>query len=149
MVNISKVMIPWEKVVFCFENEELQEIARTLLTKKISSILVCDNQKSKVLGIISKTDIINGLVSCGFDKTIKAKNLMSSLLIVANESDGRDKVGQMMIENQIHHVIVQDNNQKPVGLVSSTDIVENLVNESKLELGRLLMSIPRMKPVLK
>eukprot|EP01080_Neovahlkampfia_damariscottae_P003326 gene3326-5765_t len=146
MVLVTAVMVPWEKVVCCLDKEELEGVASLILNHKISSVVVVNPEKSKVLGIMTKTDLINAfLMRISPNKSVG--KLMSSTVVYAHEKDGRDKVGQMMLDNEVHQIIIQNDKKEPVGLVTSMDIVRNLVEESKMELGRLLMSIPKSKPV--
>ena len=148
MVLVTKAMIPLDQVVCCLEKEQISEVASLFLNNKISSVLVVNPEKTKVLGIITKTDLINAFLT-KIPMTTPVHKLMSPNLVFANDKYGRDKVGQLMVDNQVHHVIIENDQKEPIGLVTTMDIIKDVVEESKLELARLLMTMPRAKPVLK
>ncbi len=79
--------------------------AKLLIEKNISSILVKENED--YVGIVTKTDIINKVVSSGLDpKTTKINSVMSKPLLTMDHYLSRSNANEFMLRKKIKHLVV-------------------------------------------
>jgi CBS domain-containing protein len=137
------------------ENQTVKEVLELLAEKRISGFPVV-NDENKIIGIISDTDIIryshtinviplsnlSGWVSPyadiadlasmrkGFDMlhTTLVGQIMTKKVYTARESDPATEVARLMNRRKINRVPIVDDNDKLVGIITRTDMVQCLAN---------------------
>jgi CBS domain-containing protein len=74
---------------------------------------------------VSERDVIRFIASNGKDAldVTSVKNLMSKDVITCRQNDRLRDVALDMGANTVRHILVIDDNQNPVGIVSSVDVV--------------------------
>jgi len=103
--------------------------------------LAVTNNESKVVGVCSKRDYINK-VAC-LDKAsanLKVKDICtySPNIIVAKNSDSLETCMNKMIFKDIHHlIVVDDNNEECVGLISIKDLIKEILKSKTETITRL------------
>jgi CBS domain-containing protein len=80
---------------------------------------VCENDK--VIGMITDRDIAVRGVAAGKCPGCSGRDLMSSDVVCARDSDDAQSVAQQMSEAQVRRLPVLDANNKLVGMVSLRD----------------------------
>lgn len=98
----------------------LEEASKTMVSKKIGSVLVSDREE--YVGIITKMDVVRLVAKGGNPKETLAKQVMSSPLKKVKVSATVMDVAKTMRHEGIHRVIVVDDGGV-VGVVSDKDIV--------------------------
>lgn len=106
-------------VLYAKPDTSLEEVARYMKEQNVGSIPVC-NENGEVLGIVTDRDIVLRAVSSG-NKSMVAKDVMSSNLVYANPNMSAHEVSNLMAKNQIRRIPVVDNN-KLVGIMAMADI---------------------------
>jgi CBS-domain-containing membrane protein len=127
----------------------LQGAARLLSRARVSGAPVVD-PNGRCLGVLSTTDFLHW-VENGNTRQIPNEAICHAWQIYVHDAAPSDpvtrfmtaepvvatantKIGtivQMMIDARIHRVIVVDRNDRPIGIVSSTDILAAVARESK------------------
>ena len=115
----------WE--VFVVPHDETVGHACEIMEKnRIGALIVVDNktdiEHSHVIGIITERDIVK-TIAHHIDE-IEDKNveeIMSNRLISTTPETTTDDAIKLMVENQIRHLAVMDN-EKLVGVISMRDI---------------------------
>ncbi len=140
-----------EKVVCVQPETSISELIKILVKNKINGAPVI-NKAGKLVGVISKTDIIeqgekagkkrsaqgkksyyddtNGKLEKYFDKVVKSKDfgktlvkdVMTTNVITARADDTIDRLAKTMYDKKIHRIIIQDKGQV-LGVVSTMDIL--------------------------
>jgi CBS domain-containing protein len=87
------------------ENATIQEAARVMVTRKISSLLILD-RRNVPAGIITDKDLREKVVSRGRDVSEPVKNIMSISLIRVDAADSCFEAVLKMIKYNIHHMLV-------------------------------------------
>ncbi len=128
----------------------VQEVARILVEKNITSVSVVD-EDNRVVGIISENDLIckdvdpalpatmeylGGIIFLtGIDNyeaelkkltATKAEQMMSEDVITVEPNNTVKELGRLLIDENIHSVPVVEAD-KLVGIVTSSDIVKTLL----------------------
>lgn len=98
-------------------------------------VIVDSPENRRVLGVLSERDVIRALAR-GIDiskATVEQIGTMSNIATVKHY-DYVTKVAQLMNERHIRHVVVVDDNDRVVGVISIRDILRE--NEAINELAR-------------
>ena len=116
----------WE-IFSISENSSIEEACKILHKNKIGALLVyCEesNDPDNLVGIITERDVIEDISLKGPEHLhSKIKDIMSSSIIKVSPNNTTDEALDMMIDNQIRHLAVMDND-KLLGVVSMRDIVK-------------------------
>ena len=116
----------WE-IFSISENSSIEEECKILHKNKIGALLVyCgeSNDPDNLVGIITERDVIEDISLKGPEHLhSKIKDIMSSSIIKVSPDNTTDEALDMMIDNQIRHLAVMDND-KLLGVVSMRDIVK-------------------------
>ena len=116
----------WE-IFSISENSSIEEACKILHKNKIGALLVyCgeSNDPDNLVGIITERDVIEDISLKGPEHLhSKIKDIMSSSIIKVSPDNTTDEALDMMIDNQIRHLAVMDND-KLLGVVSMRDIVK-------------------------
>lgn len=114
-IPISKIMKP-----IVFVNEELtpQESAKMMLEKGVSSLTV--GSEDSIKGIFTKTDLVKYYLKNPSDK--KVVDYMTHENVYTHSAAPLFKVVKKMLEKKVSRIIVKDQNEEPVGIVSFRDL---------------------------
>ena len=85
-------------------------------------ILICSQPR----GVFAEWQLISSAVSSRHT----VKDFMTSDPVSVPESTNICELAKIMIDGMVHRVLVVDENQKPVGLVSATDILAAVAREA-------------------
>ncbi|MCF6154851.1 MAG: CBS domain-containing protein [Candidatus Brocadia sp.] len=140
-----------EKVVCVHTETPINDLIKILVKNHINGAPVVD-KKGKLVGVVSKTDIVeydektskkrrditkksfysdtNGKLKKELDKLLKTKtfgktsvkDIMTPRVITAQTDDTIDRLAKIMYDKKIHRVIIQDKEQV-IGVVSTLDIL--------------------------
>ncbi|MGD1995726.1 MAG: CBS domain-containing protein [Anaerolineae bacterium] len=111
-------------VIFCKPDSPLQEVVRVMADTEIHAIVVAEAEGGKPRGIISHTDAISRY---GEDLTqIKAAEVMTSEVITISESAPVAEAAEKMLQSHIHRLLVVDEEETPLGILSTTDIIRDM-----------------------
>jgi len=128
MLNDKKaedIMVPFEKMVSFEENETVEKIAPLMMESSFSRFPVYDDEETKIKGMVLRTDVIEALARDQHSK--KIKELIRPILIIRPTSSADDLL-LLFKQKRTHMAIVKDN-LKTVGLLTLSDILEELVGE--------------------
>ena len=107
------------------------EIIKKMVAEKISGIAVLDFS-GDLVGVISGLDIFKLLKEDSLEKmmALTAENIMTPFTINIDPDTPLTEAARILLENGIHRLIVTSSpsHRKPIGLVSSTDILRELAN---------------------
>ncbi|MEK6831201.1 MAG: CBS domain-containing protein [Thermoproteota archaeon] len=115
-IMINKIMKP---IIFIEETSTPKNSAKIMLEKGISSLAI--GTKDNIKGIFTKTDLIKYYLenNSGNNKVV---DFMTHEYIFTHTAAPLFKVVRKMLENKISRIIVKDQNEKPVGIISFRDL---------------------------
>ena len=105
-----------------------KDAAAFMLSADTGSIPVCDGDK--IIGMITDRDIAVRGVAAGKGPDCCVRDLMSSDVVFARDSDDVQSVAKRMSEAQVRRLPVIDANDKLVGMVSLGDLARETSGES-------------------
>jgi len=115
-IMINKIMKP---ILFIADNSTPEKSAEIMLEKGVSSLAI--GTKDEIDGIFTKTD----LVKYYFENYLtdnKVVDFMTHEYVFTHTAAPLFKVVRKMLENKISRIIVKDQNEKPVGIISFRDL---------------------------
>jgi CBS domain-containing protein len=107
--------------------ESVQETAKKMKEKNISSLLVVDKD-NKPIGLITERDLVRKV--CIGDvppSAITNKELMSSPIITIDSKESQSIAADLMLQKNVRHLLVvdTDNDDRPVGIVTPLDFTRS------------------------
>lgn len=116
-------------------NESLESAAHLMRDSDIGCLPVVSN--GKVVGVLTDRDIVTRCLAEDKDyHSVKASDCMTRSVVCVSEDSELEEVSRKMVDGKISRVFIQDNQHKPIGLVS----VEDLVHHSDPGLFKSTMS---------
>ena len=102
----------------------VKEAARKLADNEIDGAPVIKD--GKVIGVFTLTDLVNSIANDNEDK--KVGELMSTNVVIVNEDLKIANAIDIMLKKSISRLIVADNNQTLLGIVTRTDLLDSITN---------------------
>lgn len=116
------------------KNEALGAAAAIMARHEIKRLPVVD-ENQKIVGIVSRVDVLKQLLSVE-TRPVKSKipsgsaqtidEIMISEIPLVREAAGLTEIVHSLIESGMRKVIVVDADQRPVGLISDSDVVSRI-----------------------
>jgi CBS domain-containing protein len=114
-----------KKIETIGESDSVQESARKMKEKNVSSLLVVDKDGNPK-GLITERDLVRK--ACINDihlSTVTNRELMSSPLIIIDSKESPSIAADLMLQNNIRHLLVVDkstsNADRPIGILTPLD----------------------------
>ena len=105
--------------------ESLQAAAQRMRDQDIGALFVSDDS-GQVIGIITDRDITVRAVAAGVDAGSEVSQFMSRDVISCYQNDALETAANIMEEQQIRRLMVCDEQDQPVGMLSQADIARVL-----------------------
>jgi CBS domain-containing protein len=107
------------------DTTSIQEVAKKMKDRDVSSLVVVD-MNGTPLGIITERDIITKVcINDGPTNTVISKDIMSTPIITIKGSSSTSTAAEMMIKNDVRHLLVIDDESKPIGIITPLDLTRN------------------------
>jgi len=127
MSSVSEIMSEKEiATVVADTGKSAQDVAQMMVKKKVGSIIIID-KSSHPIGIVTERDIVKRV--CLKDvaaSRIKLEEIISTPLITIMSYDSVDTASRIMVRNNIKRLVVLEEDNRIVGLLSVTDITRRL-----------------------
>lgn len=148
LLSLTAVDLMSRELVLVPQDMSLQGAARLLSRARVSGAPVVD-AKGRCVGVLSTTDFLHW-VENGNPRHKSDESFCPSWQIFGKDASPTDTVGcfmtadpvtvvpgvnigalaQMMLDARIHRVIVIDHLERPIGIVSSTDVLAAVARET-------------------
>ena len=117
-------------------DSSVEDAIRSMHARKISALMVTD--QGKTVGIFTERDVVRSYIAAATKsfKDIKVKDHMVCDLIIAMPEDDVNDISAIMVEKNIRHLPVFENN-RVVGMLSVRDIVQTQVSKLHSEIHYL------------
>ena len=111
-------------LILCKPDTPLQEVVRVMADTEVHAVMVAEREDEMPVGVISHTDVI---AHYGENMTaIQARDVMTSNVIHISEHATVQEAAQKLLESDIHRLLVIDDAGKPLGILSTTDIIREI-----------------------
>ena len=111
-IPITKIMKP---ILFVDESQSPEKSAKTMIENEVSSLTIGSEKELK--GIFTKTDLVKYYLN-NFSDESKVVDYMTHDYINTHTAAPLFKVVRKMLEKKVSRVIVKDQNEHPVGVIS-------------------------------
>jgi CBS domain-containing protein len=115
-IQLEKIM---HKIEYIDEQKTIEECAGIMSDKKFSSLMI--GNKEHPLGIFTKTDLVK-YYSENYVGKNKITDFMTTEYVFTHSAAPLFKVVRKMLENKVSRVIVKNQNEQPVGVISFRDL---------------------------
>lgn len=121
-------------VLTCRRDTPIQDVARFMADNDVSALVVV-NDDDNMIGLISRTDLVNARLYEQYWKHwrgLTAGHIMITDVVVVNPKDTMQHASKLMMERHIHRVVVVEPGEqggKPVGVLSVTDVVRDIARD--------------------
>ncbi|EHP86073.1 CBS domain-containing protein [Methanotorris formicicus] len=111
------------------ENENLYGTFKVMHDKGIRRVFV--EKDGKIVGVVSYRDLVNVFVSKGLFELIETKigDIATKNILKIREDDDIKDAAKIMVHADVSALLVVDNQENPVGVVSQTDILRVFIKE--------------------
>ena len=134
-LSVSDTMT--KKLEFIEATASVQETARKMRDTNVSSLLIVDNE-GKPLGLVTERDLARKVcINDVYTSKITNKEIMSSPIITINSKSSASEAVDLMLRNNIRHLIVVDESRtnRPVGMITPLDLRDEEYSEEGLRLA--------------
>ncbi len=115
----------------CHPETPIVDAVHRLVTEDISSLVVVD-QEGYLTGVITRADVLRCYLAHEDWQKQPVGDYMSRQVVTAAPLNSLREVADLLLEKHIHRVVVvseEDGKQKPVAVVSDSDLVYHLMKE--------------------
>jgi CBS domain-containing protein len=117
-----------KKLITIEESASVQEAAKKMMDKNISSLVVVD-ENSRPIGLVTERDLVRKVcIQDAYTSKITTKEIMSSPLITIKSRSSPSEAIDAMLQNNVRHLLVVDNNKtlddkedRPIGMITPLD----------------------------
>lgn len=127
-ITVSDLMR--KKLVTIKESTSVQEAANKMKEKNVSSLVVVD-ENGRPLGLITERDLVRKVcIHDVYPSKVINKEIMSSPLITVKSKSLSSKAVDIMLQNNVRHLLVIDNESsedvnKPIGIITPLDFTRS------------------------
>ena len=121
-LNVSDMMT--KKLESIEGTASVQETAKKMKDTNVSSLLVLDAE-GKPQGLVTERDLVRKVcINDIYTSKVTNKEVMSSPIITINSKSSASEAADMMLRNNIRHLLVVDESypHKPVGMITPFDL---------------------------
>jgi len=134
-MTLTVVDIMTKRLEFVVETSSVQEAAKRMKEKNVSSLIVID-ENDKLQGLVTEQDLVRKVCITDVNtSSVTIKEIMSSPLIVIDSNLSPSIAIDKMLQNNVRHLLVVDkvNVNKPAGILSPLDFTkyEEYTNEDE------------------
>lgn len=106
----------------------IMEAELLLKSYRISGLPV--TQDGALTGVISQTDLLNArssdLIGANWER-VKVRHLMTRPAVTVHLNTSVERAARLMLERHIHRLVVVDEEEEPIGVITSTDLLRTLL----------------------
>ncbi|HEY8921934.1 MAG TPA: CBS domain-containing protein [Candidatus Limnocylindria bacterium] len=112
------------------------EAERLLKTYRVSGLPVVSGNAT--VGVISQTDLAmarsSAMISGNWAR-LQVRHLMTTPAVTVRTGTSLKRAAQLMVTRHIHRLVVVDDEEVPIGVISSLDLLRTLLEDPDLRPG--------------
>jgi crotonyl-CoA carboxylase/reductase len=115
-------------IISCAKDNTLEDAARIMMENDVHAVVVVDQDKA--VGVVSQTDIVLARQgrSPAQTRSLKVAEFMTAGCATCDAAAPLSKAITDMLRRRIHRLVVSDEHDKPIGVLSMTDIVRKVLS---------------------
>lgn len=119
-------------VYSCRKDTSLLDAAQRMVEEDISALVVVEAD-GFLSGIITRIDVLQAFVRFEDWEKQPVEKFMTTDVITVSPQTQLDRVAELLLEKQIHRVVVvrnEDGKLRPISVVSAADLLYHMVKDS-------------------
>lgn len=104
-------------------DDPLVAAAKTMLERKIGCVVVVDDEKGKIVGILTEGDLVMCAASGHDPNRTLVKDIMKSPPVTCSPEARVEEAYALMRRNNIRHLPIVDKDDTLVGIVTMKDLI--------------------------
>jgi CBS domain-containing protein len=131
-----------QDIIVAKENTSVGSISLKILAREFNGVSIVDGSRS-IVGIVTAIDILKAIRKSGNNKELNslvAKDIMTPSPTVAKKDTPIEEVIDIIIQKEIMMVpvvpVVEEDNNRLIGVVSRLDILREKFNEDFITIGK-------------
>ena len=133
-VGIEKIINRrWQGVVTVYDDDTIAQAINLFKSKKISKLIVVNHER-KLKGVLSYYDLIKLMISpkySGSFHTNRVKNFSKSYVLTLSKENHLIEAINLIINKKIGSVIITDKERRPIGIITTRDILRLFIDNEK------------------
>jgi CBS domain-containing protein len=120
-----------------------QEAAKKMRDKEVSSLVVTDSE-DKPMGIVTERDLVRQVCTKDVNSNaVIVHHIMSSPIATIDANSSVEVAADIMIQNKVRHLLVMEDENKVLGIITSSDFIGYLKEKLNLDdvNARILQSL--------
>ena len=113
------------------QDEPLAKILELMASHRINHIPVLGDN-GKLVGLISYRTILKAIAAKGTVDLVTVPEIMTTKILTATGNTTLHELSRVMVMENIECVPIVDNGRKLIGLITTTEMMQCIVNHSKL-----------------
>lgn len=109
-------------------NDTLEDAARLMYESGVGSIVVVDDD-GRLAGILTRRDVLYLVAKGEAKRNPRLSTIMSTSVITGSPDEALSSILHKMRDAGVKHVVIVDDKEKPVGIVSMWDILMSIARE--------------------
>ena len=110
-------------VLSCFPDAKLRAAARTMSLHHIHTIVVHDPEDSRVVGVVSDSDLVSALIDPEKGQRVIADIARRDFVSVSSDQPLIEAVRAMRERDAAHALVVDSHSGKATGMLSTLDVL--------------------------
>jgi len=120
-MNVSQIVT--RRLIVIASDKTVLDAAKLMVENNIGLLVVCDERhNSKLTGVLSERDIIR-VVAQGGALNVPVSQVSTKHAVTVRGSSDVAEAAKAMNKHRIRHVVVVDDRDNPIGVVSMRDLV--------------------------
>ncbi len=133
----------WKGLITVFEDDTITQAIHLFKTNKISKLIVINHER-KLKGVLSYYDLIKLMVSPKYSShhgervnekisfyNYRVKNFAKNYVLTLSKEKHLIEVINLIVNKKIGSVIVVDNERRPLGIITTRDILRFFIDNEK------------------
>ena len=110
-----------------------QEAAKKMRDKEVSSLVVTDSE-DKPMGIVTERDLVRQVCTKDVNSNaVIVHHIMSSPIATIDSNSSVEVAADIMIQNKVRHLLVMEDENKVLGIITSSDFIGYLKEKLNLD----------------
>lgn len=112
-------------------NDSVRRVAELMRQEDIGAVPVIENNRP--VGFVTDRDIVISCVAEGYSMDKPISHAMSEDVICVKEDQDVEEATRLMEDNQVSRILVVDENERSVGMLSLHDLIESNEDDENAE----------------
>ena len=122
-----------EKLETINPSNTAQEAAKKMRDKEVSSLVVTDSE-DKPMGIVTERDLVRQVCTKDVNSNaVIVHQIMSSPIATIDANSSVEVAADIMIQNKVRHLLVMEDENKVLGIITSSDFIGYLKEKLNLD----------------